>query len=214
MCRRFVMLEWDEVLQIMQCVEMGVPIGVGEDWPMWHGDAYPGAEVPVIARTADGGLEAQALRWGLEAPWDVKRLLFNTRIETALGQEGGIWQDAIQNGRCIVPTWGFFESSATETTPSPRTGKPMKRQYAFSVPEGPTLLAGVQDREAFSVVTTEPNEWVAPVHDRMPLVLRPDEVHQWIDGDFAALADRGAVRLDAVAEPAPDIPEDRQTRLF
>ncbi len=46
------------------------------------------------------------------------------------------------------------------------------------------------------MVTTDPNAAVAPVHDRMPLVLRPHEVSLWLSGGYQALADRSALALD------------------
>ncbi len=232
MCRRFVMLEWDEVLQVLHRIETDAPLVTGEEWPVRGLDAYPGSEAPVIAAVgAKGGtgspsrragveqphgLEPACLRWGFEAPWDARKLLFNTRIETALAPGGGLWGDALRNGRCIVPTLGFFESSETETVASPRTGKPMKTQYRFAAPEGLTLLAGVRNQDAFSVVTTEPNERVAPVHARMPLVLRESEARQWLFGDAAALADRTGVALDVSTEapPASSGSEDAQLPLF
>lgn len=232
MCRRFVMLEWDEVLQVLHRIEMNVPLGADEEWPARGVDAYPGSEAPVIAAVgAKGGtgspsrragveqphgLEPACLRWGFEAPWDARKLLFNTRIETALAPGGGIWSDAFRTGRCIVPTLGFFESSETETVASPRTGKAVKAQYRFAAPEGLTLLAGVREQDAFSVVTTEPNERVAPVHARMPLVLRESEARQWLFGDAAALADRTGVALDVSTEATRTAsgPASSQLALF
>ncbi len=213
MCGRFVYLEWDDVLEIVMRIEMSAPCSLRPDWPARGPMARPGSVVPIISSDG-GGLAAAELRWGFAAPWDDRRLLFNTRIETALDDERGIWHDAIRHGRCIVPTWGFFEPSATETVLSPRTGRPVKRQYEFSLPEEPTLLAGVCNRDAFSVVTTKPNATVAAVHDRMPVVLQKDEAHQWMYGDYAALANREGIALNVEAEPLPEAPDDRQTSLF
>ncbi len=216
-CGRFIALTWDEVLGVIRSIQMDAPFMPDPDWPAARPNAFPGSIVPVIA-PAEGGLDAVELRWGFEAPWDAKKALFNTRIETALDQKEGLWRDALEHGRCIVPTLGFFEPSDTETMPSPRTGKPIKRQYEFSLPGGLTLLAGIQDENAFSVMTTKPNRCVAPIHKRMPMVLREYEADQWLFGDFAALADRSSVELDVTAEPlpkaAPSYGDDAQMTLF
>ena len=112
-----------------------------------------------------------------------------------------MWKTPLKDGRCIVPTAGFFEPHATETVTSPRTGKQIKRQYLFDAPDDqPTYLAAVRNDAAFSVVTTEPNRFVAPVHKRMPLVLRQEEIPIWLDGDFETLADRSSLDLIAKAE--------------
>lgn len=107
----------------------------------------------------------------------------------------------IARGRCLVPVRAFYESSATETVASERTGKPVRRQYRFRLPgAGVFLIAGIQQDGRFSIVTTEPNSSVAPVHDRMPLVLGPGESSIWLGPGFASLADRSGIRLDAEPE--------------
>ena len=127
------------------------------------------------------------------------RSVFNTRLETALDQleRGyGMWATAIATGRCLVPVRAFYEGHATERVPSERTGRPVRRQYRFRLPGAPAmLLAGVAEGGRLSIVTTRPNRDVAPVHDRMPLVLGPGESQAWLAGDFDSLADRSGVRL-------------------
>jgi putative SOS response-associated peptidase YedK len=49
-----------------------------------------------------------------------------------------------------------------------------------------------------AILTTTPNELVAPVHDRMPVILRPEEVDEWLDGDL-----RDVGRLEAMLQPFP-----------
>ena len=140
-------------------------------------EALPSSVVPLIVAAGDGcGLAVAHMAWGYEVPWK-NGPVFNTRIETTLRGEGSMWAESFARRRCLVPARGFYESHATETVPSERTGRPVKRQYAFAAPDGaPLLLAGVHDRGRFSLVTTEPNAAVAPVHNRMPLALEPGEV--------------------------------------
>ncbi len=166
--------------------------------------AYPGSVVPVIVPAFDtsasaapalalGSLEARTLTWGYEADWK-KALLFNTRLD---GAQKPIWRDSIAHRRCLIPALSFFESHATETVPSPRTGKPVKRPYEFALPDSePFLIGGIWQGGRFSMVTTDPNAAVAPVHDRMPLVLRPHEVPLWLSGSYQALADRSTLAFD------------------
>lgn len=164
-------------------------------------EALPSSVVPLIVASGDGcGLAVAHMAWGYEVPWK-NGPVFNTRIETALRSEGSMWAESFARRRCLVPARGFYESHATETVPSERTGRPVKRQYAFAAPDGaPLLLAGVHDRGRFSLVTTEPNAAVAPVHNRMPLALEPGEAALWLRGVYELLLDRGAVRLTARPE--------------
>ncbi len=167
-------------------------------------DAYPGSLVPVFVPDGKGGLAAVQLAWGFPLKGR-EHAVFNTRLETALQQlergGEGMWGSAIATGRCLVPVRAFFESHATERVASERTGKPVKRQYRFRLPGARAfLLAGVQADGCFSIVTTEPNASVSPVHDRMPLVLGPGESSVWLGPDFAQLADRSRIRLDSEPE--------------
>ena len=157
--------------------------------------------MPLIVAAGDGcGLAVAHMAWGYEVPWK-NGPVFNTRIETALRSEGSMWAESFARRRCLVPARGFYESHATETVPSERTGRPVKRQYAFAAPDGaPLLLAGVHDRGRFSLVTTEPNAAVSPVHNRMPLAMGPGEAALWLRGVYEPLLDRSAVRLTARPE--------------
>lgn len=170
--------------------------------------------------------------------------LFNTRLETAVEQARtgrGLWAEAIVNGRCLVPVRAFYEwdgreaETGTETragagagaeagAPTPgghdRHGSRNRRECRFTVPGGGVfLLAGLARDGRFSIMTTAPNRWVAPIHGRMPLVLGPGESHVWLAGEFEALADRGDVALEACsAEPEtrrdPEPSMDHGAKVF
>lgn len=167
-------------------------------------DARPGSQVPLFVPDGAGGFRVATLEWGF--PLDGgPHAVFNTRIESALEQlcrgRRGMWSKAIAEGRCLVPVRAFYESHATEKAISEKTGKPVRRQYRFRMPGARAfLLAAVQQDGRFSIVTTEPNASVAPVHDRMPLVLGPGESNAWLGPDFARLEDRGALRLASASE--------------
>lgn len=166
--------------------------------------AFPGSLVPLFVW--DGAarvLELRELMWGFEGGQE-RRLVFNTRLETALEQSRtgrGMWAGPIHHGRCLVPVRAFYETHATQRVASPRTGRAVRCPYRFTVPcSGVFLMAGVSAGGRFSVVTTLPNGAVAPVHDRMPLVLGPGESADWLVGSpsaLAALADRSRIHLEA-----------------
>ena len=161
-------------------------------------DVYPGRQLPLFVTNGSGALEAVELTWGFDAPPGTRsKLVFNTRIETALSQARsgtGLWAAPITLGRCLVPVRGFFEHY---TRSSERRGE----QWRFTYPgHNVFLLAGVWENDRVSVVTTVPNADVSPIHTRMPLVLAPGESSVWLGPDFARLADRSAVRLVAEKE--------------
>ena len=217
MCGRFEVLSLEEVEETIAALEARRAMS-RELARNRRAHAFPGNEVALITPRAstDEGLAVERAVWGFAPEWS-KRLVFNTRIEKAA--EGAVmWRAAVEQGRCIVPVAAFFEPHETETVKSPRTGRPMKRPYRFADPDdAPLLLAGVREGGRFSIVTCEPNRQVSPIHPRMPLVLRFEEVPTWLSPDWAALADRSGVELAVAAEQfaAPSLAsEPDQLSLF
>lgn len=158
-------------------------------------DAYPGKQLPLFLPDGQGGLVTATLTWGFPSPQGPSaKLVFNTRLDTALSQARsgrGLWSQAILSGRCLVPVRAFFESYT-------RSPERRRSEVRFTYPGHQVfLLAGVYQDDRVSVVTTEPNASVAPIHSRMPLVLGPGESAAWLGGDFGRLADRAGIRLDA-----------------
>lgn len=167
-------------------------------------DARPGSQVPLFVPDPSGSLTVRTLTWGF--PLDGKpNAVFNTRIETAFAQlergRRGMWAKAVREGRCLVPVRAFYEGHMTERIPSPNTCKPAGRQCCFRLPGARAfLLAAVRLDGMFSIVTTEPNASVAPVHNRMPLVLGPGESSVWSGGGFASLANKNRPELEVLSE--------------
>lgn len=211
MCGRFKMLLHDQLQLVIECLDQGLPLprdlGLTDDAPM----AYPGSAVPVIMSQGDG-FALQDLRWGFETGWRKGRV-FNTRIETALGPDPGMWERPMARGRCIVATPAFFEPHREKTQRGP-SGRQVKAQYLFENPDAtPLLLAAIAADGYFSIVTTVPNASVAPIHDRMPLVLAQRELPLWFGPDYAMLADRSMIALAAQPEQ-PDALAPEQGSLF
>ena len=143
--------------------------------------------------------------WGFPAA-DGKKLIFNTRLDTALrhlASGEGMWNKAIEQGRCLVPSRAFYENHKTEKRYSDKSGKLVKQQYRVSFDGAKAFfMAGVFQDGRFSIVTTTPNNTMASIHDRMPLVLGPGESSIWLGPNFVMLADRSGLRL--LAEPDED----------
>ena len=165
-------------------------------------DAYPGHPLPLFVPDEFGELEVAECTWGFNMSGDKRsKLVFNTRIETALDQlrQGrGMWVDPMSYGRCLVPVRAFFEYQRSAPSDESNLASKAKRiQKRFTLPGWSVfLLAGVYQHDRVSIVTTQPNQSVAPVHNRMPLVLAPGESQLWLGPDFATLQDRSALVLE------------------
>lgn len=210
MCYRIAPLSMRQAEDIARQLEVSGTARVPAHGDGRVGDAFPGSAVPLFIPNASGQLEARELTWGFVNPRPTARgrgLVYNTRIESAragLRTGGGMWVDAIRQGRCLVAVHAFWE---WWTRPSPEAtyigsdGKSHRRCVRFSLAGYPVfLMACVHMGERFSIVTTEPNAYVSPTHSRMPLVLGPGESGIWLGPDWEQLADRSAVPLHAEVE--------------
>jgi len=137
-----------------------------------------------VIRKGSGGLEEANLRWGLIPSWakdpKIGVQCINARAETV--SEKPSFQEAFRKRRCLVPADGFWE---WETI-----GK-KKIPWKFARPDGGEFcLAGLWESwmdegkplETFTIITTSPNRLVSPVHNRMPVILSPDEAEIWLEG--------------------------------
>ena len=162
-----------------------------EDWSPRYNIA-PTEPVPIVRQyPREPRRELSLARWGL-IPWWAKdpsgaARMINARSETASMMPA--FRDAFKARRCIVPADGFYEWK--------RMGK--KRQpFCFEVNDGELFaFAGLWERwkdadgkalETCSILTTTPNAVTSNVHDRMPVILDPNNYDVWLDPGFADAA--------------------------
>ena len=133
----------------------------------------PTQQAPVV-RAADAGRECVRLRWGFIPSWskDGKLSLINAMSETAADKP--MFRSAFRRRRCILPASGFYEWQPTAAK--------KKQPYAIRLAdESPFGFAGLWERwegpdgpvESCCILTTQPNELVAGIHNRMPVILDP-----------------------------------------
>lgn len=130
--------------------------------------------------------ELTGVKWGIDlgsATW--KGPLINIKSETA----GQRFKGMLENGRCLVPATGFFE---WETIGS------KKQPWRFVVGDAPAFaFASLVRNGTFAVMTTEPNDKVSDLHDRMPCVLLPEHFEAWLSGSPAEALELAQVSPDA-----------------
>lgn len=155
------------------------------------GDVFP-AQNATIIKGQEHHLAAEQMRWGFPG-FEKGKLLINARAETAL--ERPTFRESVQDRRCIVPARGFYEWNKS------------KEKFSYERKDAPILfMAGCynkyQNQERFVILTTEANPSVAPVHNRMPLILEPEELKDWVldDGATEYLLHKTSVMLEHRAE--------------
>lgn len=149
------------------------------------------AVAPEGAGAAPGERRLGAYRWGLVPSWakDLKvgSRAFNARAESLA--ERPMFRAALERRRLIVPADAFYEWQPSPAGTSRRSGR--KQPWCFTAADGRMLgLAGLYEvwRESpesewvptCTIITTGANALMAPVHDRMPVVLAPEEYGAWL----------------------------------
>jgi len=161
----------------------------------------PGQIMPVI--THDDSNLAWLMKWGLIPFWakdsKIGEKMFNARAESVIAKPA--FRKSFKSQRCLVPANGFYEWK-------PEIGK--KIPYYFEIKDRPLFaFAGLYDiwtdpvsgRETYSytIVTTQPNTVVKPIHDRMPVILEQKNESVWLDK--SAPADTLVSLLQPSSEP-------------
>lgn len=138
----------------------------------------------VVSVMRNGSAHLALLRWGLIPSWAkdeaIGSKMINARAETLA--EKPSFKRLLRTRRCLVPADGFYEWKKE------RSGKiPM---YITLKDGGPFAFAGLWDLwrdpdgrqiRTCTLITTEPNAVVAPIHDRMPVILQPEARDMWLD---------------------------------
>jgi putative SOS response-associated peptidase YedK len=136
----------------------------------------------------DGITKAAMLRWGLIPSWSkdekIANRLINARAESL--NEKPMFKTLFQKRRCLIPVDGFYEWKKAE-----RFKQPMR---ILMKDNSPFALAGLWDRwiapdgdtvDSFTIITTDANDLIKPIHNRMPVILAPEDYLIWLDPDIS-----------------------------
>jgi putative SOS response-associated peptidase YedK len=204
MCGRYVSVSSPTILAERFQVEQ---VRVTEHEPSYN--VAPRAEVPVVAESR-GERVLDVVRWGLIPSWakDMKigDRLINARAETVAS--GNAFKRAFAKRRCIIPADGFYEWQAIDTGQQ----KKRKQPWFFRRRDGePLAFAGLweiwHDKNlgddaprirSCVIITTDANDVVRPVHDRMPAVLPESAWDAWLDAE-----NNDVEKLQHLLVPAP-----------
>jgi len=148
----------------------------------------PTQDAPIVrAKENADGLRADLARWGLVPSWaddpKIGARMINARAETAATKPS--FRAAFERRRCLVPANGFYEWQ--------RRGGGKVPHYVTRADGAALAFAGLWERwrelESFTILTTDANAEMQPVHDRMPVVLDPRDYDTWLAGPSDADAE-------------------------
>ncbi len=176
MCGRYALHANPHVVAL----QFGLPVDPGFE-PRYN--IAPSLSILAVRENAAGQRLSDHYRWGLIPGWakdpSIGNRLVNARGETIADKPA--FRAAFEHWRCVVPASGFFEWKTT------RSGK----QPYYIRPKGKELfgLAGVTELwrgpdgpvRTVCLITTEPNELLCGIHDRMPVIVSPEDYSAWLD---------------------------------
>lgn len=174
----------------------------------------PGQKILAVVQLEDGNNRAVNLHWGLIPSWSkasapahapylrpvgkdskISSHLINARAETLT--EKPSFKNAYRHRRCLIPATGFFEWQATTNG---------KRPYHIHKQENALFaFAGVweyweHEQETIyscAIITTAANDKIAPIHNRMPVIIAPDDYNHWLDKKITAIEITDFLAADA-----------------
>jgi len=160
----------------------------------------PGQDIPVIVKVREQRI-LTVFRWGLIPSWakdsTISNKLINARAETIDTKPS--FKYSLKTKRCLIPADGFYEWK--------KEGK-IRRPYRIILKNGDLFaFAGLWDTwvsssgeiiNSCTIITTPSNSFLRPFHDRMPVILSPEQEKGWCDCNFQDVA-----QLKAMLKPCP-----------
>src|SRR5262250_548730 len=148
-------------------------------------DVRPTEMKPIVRLGRDGSIKCTLARWGL-VPWFATDIKFGTRCINARAESlatTAAYRTAYAKRHCLVPVNAFYEWSGEKGKRSKWRIR-MKDEPMFALAglwewwRDPATQTGT---ETYTIITTDANEVLAPLHDRMPVIIRTSDYARWLD---------------------------------
>ena len=172
----------------------------------------PGDDVLAVTTDREGAPRGELLRWGLVPTWakgpDTGLKMINARLETA--DESPAFRRAFERYRCLIVADGFYEWRADPAGKTWGRRAPKQPFHITRADGGLFAFAGLwsiwhgdeeQKLRSCAILTVPANSAIAPLHDRMPVILAPEHEAAWLD----ASTPRGEVKELAAGLPPSDV---------
>ena len=158
-------------------------------------DARPTNLMPVVAQR-ENQYGVDLMRWGLVPHWSkdgkTEFSTFNAKAETL--HTSRLYAPYFKSARCLVPADGFFEwkrySVEKETRSGSKSVEQKQKMFISMKDRAPFMMAGLfsvwkkpdgEEFPTYTIITTEPNELIAEIHNRMPVIVDPKHYEVWLD---------------------------------
>ena len=190
MCGRFFRhgVTWEEYHNALNLIH---PNGIQPPEPAYN--IAPTQYVPIIRMAPEGedvprhAIQMAPAMWGLVPSWWKKPLsekkfsTFNARSEGL--EASNTFPGPFRHHRCLVPASGFYEWTGPKGKKQPfAIGLRNRRWFCFAGLWDRAMIDG-SEIDTFTILTTKPNDLMAGLHTRMPVILHPSDYRTWLDAD-------------------------------
>ncbi len=220
MCGRYTVLTEDEIIEIRGILSKLSMAIVRDDFEHYDevsraygsgGEVFPTNHAPVITKN-DEGIAFESAKWGFKK-WNSPGVIINARAETMKNRS--TFSKRLETGRCVVPAGEFFEWEKLSS------GK--KKHYAKDRDGNLLFMAGLYRDTAdennpgetvreFVILTKDSTGEMAKIHDRMPVILRLEQIEPWLTGEITP---EDTLKMDFDVSVLPcESDEETQLTLF
>ena len=223
MCGRYSVLTEQEIIkvrEILHDISMQIVRDDLENYLERAGEVYPTNQSPIVAMNRDG-LSFENAKFGFKR-WDGKGVIINARSESL--KTTRMFSGLLSVGRCVVPAKEYYEwkETAADDGAKPKAKKKKIKHFIKDTEGNLLFFAGLyrdgEDGREFVIITKDAFGDVTEIHDRMPVILRADQLEAWLSGK---LSPEEITRMDFNASVHPceeDTAEtetdDKQLSLF
>ena len=208
MCGRYTPLTEDEIVEVRDIIQ-SISLKLAKDelagYETTFAEVAPTNRSPVVI--SDGReLTFEHAQFGFEK-WDGKGVIINARCETI--HEKPMFKEHINTGRCVVPASGYYEWK--------REGQTRKLKHLIKDRHGNLLfMAGLwrdgKTGREFVIITKDPVGEILDIHDRMPVVLKTDQIESWLSGTMP-IEVLAKLDYDCTGEPCSGSPPSKDGGL-
>ena len=182
MCGRYSILTEDEIIEIREIIQE-VSLRISHDDFQNNSDTaateiFPTNNAPVIISDGEGAVSFENLRWGFQR-WDGKGVIINARSETL--KTKNLFSRLLTVGRCVVPAGEYYEWE--------KIGKEKIKHFIKDTEGNILFFAGLyqdtSDGREFVIITKEAVGDVEKIHNRMPVILKAEQIENWLNGNLS-----------------------------
>jgi len=208
MCGRYTALTADEIIEIYKIFKKLSFHITRDDFAKYDevpSEVFPTNHAPVITKNSNE-IAFESVKWGFKK-WDSTGVIINARCETIKNKS--IFSKHLKNGRCVVPAGEFFEWEKLDKGKKKHCAKDRYGKLLFMA----GLYRDFKDENEivreFVIITKEATGDMAKIHDRMPVMLRIEQIEPWLTGEILP-EDIEKFEFDVSVNPCEDIDTEMQ----